>query len=71
MKRLMPGHVFKAVTRVIFRIGEHNLRSRRAVEKIGTVLLQRVQRVTVQGRPGKNVYCEISRVTFDAAALGP
>jgi RimJ/RimL family protein N-acetyltransferase len=37
MKRLMLQHAFKFVTRVIFLIGEHNLRSQRAVEKIGAV----------------------------------
>jgi RimJ/RimL family protein N-acetyltransferase len=35
MKRLMLQHAFKFVTRVVFLIGEHNLRSRRAVEKVG------------------------------------
>jgi RimJ/RimL family protein N-acetyltransferase len=35
MKRLMLQHAFKFVARVVFLIGEHNLRSRRAVEKIG------------------------------------
>ena len=35
MKRLMLQHAFKFVRRVVFLIGEKNLRSRRAVEKIG------------------------------------
>lgn len=35
MKRLMLGHAFAHVDRVLFEIGEHNLRSRRAIEKIG------------------------------------
>jgi RimJ/RimL family protein N-acetyltransferase len=37
MKRLMLGHAFRFVRSVIFRIGPHNLRSQRAVEKIGAV----------------------------------
>jgi RimJ/RimL family protein N-acetyltransferase len=37
MKRLMLQHAFKFVSRVVFLIGERNLRSRRAVEKIGAV----------------------------------
>lgn len=37
MKRLMLQHAFTFVSRVVFLIGEHNLRSRRAVEKIGGV----------------------------------
>ncbi len=35
MKRLMLQHAFRHVDRVIFLIGPGNLRSRRAVEKIG------------------------------------
>jgi RimJ/RimL family protein N-acetyltransferase len=37
MKQLMLGHAFKFVTSVIFLIGPQNLRSQRAVEKIGGV----------------------------------
>jgi RimJ/RimL family protein N-acetyltransferase len=35
MKRLMLGHALKSVERVYFVVGENNLRSRRAMEKIG------------------------------------
>ena len=38
MKRLMLQHAFASVERVVFIIGPENLRSRRAVEKIGGVL---------------------------------
>jgi RimJ/RimL family protein N-acetyltransferase len=38
MKRLMLRHAFQFVNRVIFKIGPNNVRSRRAVEKIGGVL---------------------------------
>ncbi len=38
MKRLMLEHAFKFVNSVVFLIGPENLRSRRAVEKIGGVL---------------------------------
>jgi N-acetyltransferase len=37
MKQLMLEHAFQFVRRVIFMIGESNIRSRRAVEKIGGV----------------------------------
>jgi RimJ/RimL family protein N-acetyltransferase len=40
MKQLMLGHAFRYVDRVIFVIGEDNKRSRRAVEKIGAVLVE-------------------------------
>ena len=38
MKKLMLEHAFEHVDRVVFIVGETNLRSRRAVEKIGGVL---------------------------------
>jgi RimJ/RimL family protein N-acetyltransferase len=38
MKRLMLGHAFRFVESVVFLVGPENLRSRRAVEKIGGVL---------------------------------
>jgi RimJ/RimL family protein N-acetyltransferase len=37
MKRLMLTHAFRFVTNVIFRIGPQNIRSQKAVEKIGAV----------------------------------
>jgi RimJ/RimL family protein N-acetyltransferase len=37
MKRLMLGHAFLFVERVIFLVGTENMRSQRAVEKIGGV----------------------------------
>jgi RimJ/RimL family protein N-acetyltransferase len=37
MKRLMLRHAFRFVNSVVFLVGPHNLRSQRAVEKIGGV----------------------------------
>jgi RimJ/RimL family protein N-acetyltransferase len=37
MKRLMLEHAFKYVKNVVFMIGPSNMRSRKAVEKIGAV----------------------------------
>ncbi|HLK20208.1 MAG TPA: GNAT family N-acetyltransferase [Bryobacteraceae bacterium] len=39
MKQLMMRHAFQFVSNIIFVIGPQNLRSRRAVEKIGGVLI--------------------------------
>jgi N-acetyltransferase len=39
MKRLMLGHPFRFVTRVIFLVGPNNQRSQKAMEKIGGVSL--------------------------------
>lgn len=38
MKRLMLGHAFTDVQEVLFAVAERNLRSRRAVEKLGAEL---------------------------------
>ena len=37
MKQLMLRHAFKFVNKVVFLVGPHNLRSQRAMEKIGGV----------------------------------
>lgn len=38
IKRLMLDHAFRYVDTVVFWVGEHNMRSRRAMEKIGAEL---------------------------------
>jgi len=43
IKRLMVGHALERYERVIFLVGETNLRSRRALDKIGAVLTDRRQ----------------------------
>ena len=42
LKSLMLGHAFRFVDRVIFHVGSGNLRSRRAMEKLGAVLIGEV-----------------------------
>lgn len=41
MKSLMLDHAFQFVDRVLFEVGENNLRSRRALEKIGARFLEK------------------------------
>lgn len=53
MKRLMLRHAFRFVESVIFLVGPQNLRSRRAVEKIGAV---RVGSRSDTGGPDSIVY---------------
>lgn len=69
MKRLMLAHALRFVERVDFRVGEHNLRSRGAMEKIGGKLTDRDGGVveTVSG-PARHVVFEINRENF---AEGP
>lgn len=62
MKQLMLRHAFKFVTSVIFLVGPQNLRSQRAVEKIGGV---RVGSRPDAGGRDSFVY-QITASTFDA-----
>ena len=68
MKRLMIGHALETFERTIFRVAEDNLRSRRAMEKIGGRLTGRSHTSEVGGRPVRHVVYEIDRRTF---ATGP
>ena len=60
MKRLMLEHAFEFVDRVNFVIGPQNLRSRRAVEKIGATLIG--SRVEENGR--ESVVYGLDRAAF-------
>lgn len=61
LKFLMLDHAFIYVRRVIFHVGEHNLRSRRAMEKIGAKLAGRLERARPDGSPDPTVVYEIKR----------
>jgi N-acetyltransferase len=64
LKRLMLGHALQYVDRALFFVGTENLRSRRAMEKIGGTLIG--ERADVGER--RNVIFEI---TSDSFANGP
>jgi RimJ/RimL family protein N-acetyltransferase len=68
MKRLMLGHALQFVERVDFRVGEGNLRSRGAMEKIGGRLGERSDVVETASGPVRHVVYEITRDNF---ATGP
>lgn len=68
MKQLMLGHALQAVERAVFRIGETNLRSRRAMEKIGGYLTN--AREAVEGPNGPIVHV-VYEITRDSFARGP
>lgn len=70
MKRLMLVHALRFVERVDFRVGENNLRSRGAMEKIGGRLSARDGGVveTASG-PARHVIYEITRGSFAAGPL--
>lgn len=68
LKRLMIGHALRHVALVEFQVGEGNLRSRRALEKIGGRLSDRSTVVEMAGGPVRHVIYEITRDSF---ATGP
>jgi RimJ/RimL family protein N-acetyltransferase len=59
MKRLMIQHAFQFVDRVIFRVGADNIRSRKAMLRIGGVLTDRREVTLLNGRPVEHVVFEI------------
>jgi RimJ/RimL family protein N-acetyltransferase len=50
VKKLMLDHAFSEVERVLFVVGEHNLRSQKAVLKLGAVLRGPSERSTAASR---------------------
>jgi N-acetyltransferase len=61
MKRLMLGHAFTFVDRVVFLVGTTNLRSRRALEKIGAVLTDRRDTRMLHGHSVEHVVYQIEK----------
>ncbi len=69
LKRLMLAHALQSVARVNFRVGASNLRSRRAMEKIGGHLSDRVEQVEMAGVTVEHVTYEITRESFASGPL--
>ena len=69
MKALMVGHALEQVERVIFVIGETNLRSRTAITRIGALRTDR--RMTVQLSTGQanHLLFALDRPVFEAGPL--
>jgi N-acetyltransferase len=64
LKDLMLGHAFKYVDHVLFYVGPHNKRSRRAVEKLGAVLIGERERFG-----GKHVVYRLSKNALTPSAF--
>jgi RimJ/RimL family protein N-acetyltransferase len=60
LKHLMLDHAFKSVESVVFLIGPTNVRSQKAVEKIGGVLVER-RKKTIRGEIVEQVVYEIKK----------
>jgi N-acetyltransferase len=69
MKRLMIAHALTGFDTVIFRIGETNWRSRRALEKIGGTLLERTQIAQLPAGPVLHLIYAIDRENFESGPL--
>ncbi len=69
LKNLMLGHAFEFVEKVQFYIGQKNLRSRRAVEKLGALLMRIEARTSMQGNPYNSVMYEITKQAWHEMAL--
>jgi len=61
IKRLMLDHAFRLVESVVFWVGEDNIRSRRAMEKIGGVLRDGVQMREYSWGPCPHVVYEVRK----------
>ncbi len=66
VKRLLMAHAFKFVDTVYFRVGETNVRSRRAMEKLGARLISKNEVIMIENRPVAHVFYEISKAEFEA-----
>jgi RimJ/RimL family protein N-acetyltransferase len=65
LKALMLEHAFRFVNRVIFHVGAGNLRSRRAMEKLGGVLIGEMA-MSYYGEPShQNVVYKIDAADWD------
>lgn len=65
MKKLMLSHVFQYVNQVHFYIGEDNLRSRKAIEKIGARFIERLERQPKEGAKYSSVIYRIEKSDFN------
>jgi RimJ/RimL family protein N-acetyltransferase len=65
LKRLMLDHAFTFADAVWFHVGEHNLRSRRAVEKLGATLA----RTVVSDAGAVSVHYRLSRDVWHTARV--
>jgi len=65
MKQLMLAHAFKFVESVVFLVGEKNIRSQKAMEKIGAIKSGTAKRVYGNRLPSLNVRYVIKRPKID------
>lgn len=69
LKRMMLLHAFEWVERAIFRVSQDNLRSRRAMEKIGARLTENATVEATASGMVRHVIYEITRKEFERGPL--
>ena len=55
MKKLLLNHAFKFVESVVFFVGENNIRSQKAMEKVGAIKVGTATRTYGNRQPARNV----------------
>ena len=66
LKRLMLDHAFEFVESVVFLVGPTNVRSQKALEKIGALMIE-PRKKTVRGETLEQVVYEIKKSTITAS----
>jgi RimJ/RimL family protein N-acetyltransferase len=66
LKRLMLDHAFKFVENVVFLVAPTNVRSQKALEKIGGVLTGRRDKTDLHGKTVEHVVYQIKKPTIPA-----
>jgi RimJ/RimL family protein N-acetyltransferase len=67
LKRLMLDHAFKFVESVVFLIGPTNVRSQKALERIGGVMTERREKTNLHGKIVEHVVYQIKKPTITAS----
>ncbi len=67
LKRLMLDHAFKFVESVVFLVGPTNVRSQKAVERIGGVMTERRKKTNLHGKTVEHVVYQIKKPTITAS----
>jgi RimJ/RimL family protein N-acetyltransferase len=67
LKRLMLDHAFRFVESVVFLIGPTNVRSQKAVEKIGGVLIEGREKTNPDGTTVERVVYQIKKPTVSCS----
>ena len=69
MKRLLLNHAFRFVENVVFFVGENNVRSQKAMEKIGAIKVGMATRMYGNHPPARNVKYSITKTVHIPARL--